>query len=208
MFCPKISLVNILVVSGLLLAQVATASDDKGQYGVRGAALVSCSIYEKEREARSPVYRMVASWMDGYITARNQYESDTYDTASFESTELLAALVSEHCKKHPETLVFTVVNSLVTQFAKNRLRLPSKKIEIMIGDRKVLLYEEVVRRMLEKLSVGGFYDGKINSVYGPQAQTAMQAFQKSIELQPTGFPDQLTLWRLFNENQASGQSSN
>ena len=138
--------------------------------------------------------------MDGYITGVNQHADDTYDTASYESTELLAALISEHCKKHPETPVFAVLKSLVGEFAKNRLRAPSRKVEIVIGDRRALLYEEVVKRVQEKLAEGGYYDGDINSVYGPRIQEAMQAFQESIEFQPTGFPDQLTLWRLFNED--------
>ena len=196
----RIYLLSILAACGFLLAQVAAAADDKGQYGVRGAALVSCSVYERAREARSEVYRVLAAWMDGYITGTNQHADDTYDTASFESTELLTALISEHCKKHPETPVFAVLKSLVGEFAKNRLRAPSRKVEIVIGDRRALLYEEVVKRVQQKLAEGGFYDGDINSAYGPQVQEAMQAFQESIEFQPTGFPDQLTLWRLFNED--------
>ena len=196
----RIHLLSIVAVCGFLLTQVAAAADDKGQYGVRGAALVSCSIFEKEREARSEVYRVLAAWMDGYITGTNQHADGTYDTASFESTELLTALISEHCKKHPETPVFAVLKSLVGEFAKNRLRAPSRKIEIVIGDRRVLLYEEVVKRVKRKLAKAGFYVGDINSAYGPQIQEAMQAFQESIALQPTGFPDQLTLWRLFNED--------
>jgi len=195
----RLHLASTLIVSGLLLTQAATADDVKGQYGVRGAALASCSIYEKERAARSPVYRMIASWMDGYITATNQHVDDTYDTASFESTELLTALVSEHCKKNPETPVFAVVNSLIKQFAKNRLRSPSKKIEIVIGPRRTLLYEKVVMRVQEKLAKRGFYSGAISHIYDENVQLAMRAFQSSIKLQPTGFPDQLTLWRLFYE---------
>ena len=182
----------------MALAQIAGAADARGQYGVRGAALVSCAIYERERAARSDIYNMIGSWMDGYITGINQHADDTYDIASFESTELLAALVSEHCKKHPETPVFAVLKSLVAQFAKNRLRAPSKKVEIAVGDRKVPLYEEVVRRVQEKLAEAGYYRGEIDGTYSVQIQEAMQAYQKSIELWPTGFPDQLTLWQLFN----------
>ena len=200
MIRPVRNRAGILAVCGLLFIQSALAADDKGQYGVRGAGLVSCFIFEKERELRSQTYHMIAAWMDGYITARNEYADDTYDTASFESTELISALVSEHCKKHPETSVFTVVNALIKQIAENRLRSPSQKTEIAIDDRKVLLYEEAVRRMLEKLTKDGFYNGEINNIYSPQAQEAIQAFQKSIGLKPTGFPDQLTLWRLFNED--------
>lgn len=182
-----------------LLPQFAVAADAKGQYGVRGAALASCAMYEKERAARSEIYRMIASWMDGYITGINQSAGDTYDIASFESTELLTALVSEHCKNNPETTVFAAVNALTGQFAANRLRAPSDKVEVSVGDNSVLLYEEALRRVQEKLAEAGHYDGKIDGTYDAQTQQAMQAYQESIEFRPTGFPDQLTLWRLFTD---------
>jgi murein L,D-transpeptidase YcbB/YkuD len=141
---------------------------------------------------------MIASWMDGYITGVNQHAADTYDIASFESTELFAALVSENCKEHPDTPVFAVVNSLIAQSTPNRLVAPSEKVTVTVGDNKVALYQEVVRRVQEKMTAAGFYDGKVDGTYDSQVQEAMGAFQKSIGLQPTGFPDQLTLWRLFN----------
>ncbi len=179
------------------LAQTAGAADPYGQYGVRGAALVPCSIYERERAAESDAYRMIASWMDGYITAINQHVDDTYDVASFESTELLAAVVSEHCKNNPDAAVFAVVKSLVEQFGDNRLRRSSKKVEVAVDEYRVMLYEEVLERIQQKLTGAGHYQGEIDGIYDAETQAAMQAFQKSMELEPTGFPDQLTLYRLF-----------
>lgn len=189
----------VTLVFLVAMAHVAYGADAKGQYGVRGAALASCAIYEKERAARSEIYRMIASWMDGYVTGINQSAADTYDIASFESAELLAALVSEHCKESPETTVFAIVNVLTGQFATNRLHAASEKIVVSVGDNNVLLYEEVLRRIQEKLAEAGLYDGEIDGTYDAHTQQAMQSYQESIEFRPTGFPDQLTLWRLFND---------
>lgn len=193
------SIATGLVLGGLLLSQGAPAADNEGQYGVRGAGLVSCAVFERERATRSDVYHVVAGWIDGYITGVNQYAEDTYDATSFESTELLAALIGEHCEKHPETPVFTAVNTLVKQIAEDRLRAPSEKVIVAVDDRKALLYEEAVRRVHEKLSQRGFYRGEITGTYDQKSEEAMGAFQKSIDLEPTGFPDQLTLWRLYRE---------
>lgn len=187
-----------LVAAGLLLAQAATAADDKGQFGVRGAGLIKCSVFESEREARSQIYQLVGAWIDGYITGANQHAGDTYDIVSFESTELLAAVVSENCKRNPEAPVFAVLRAVVAQAGQSRLRAPSKKVEVAIGERKVLLYEEVLRRVQQKLAAAGFYRGPINGTYDANTQKAMQAFQTSVKLQPTGFPDQATLWRLLH----------
>lgn len=192
---PGHRLIAVTVLAAL--AQTAGAADPYGQYGVRGAALVPCSIYERERQAESEVYRVIASWMDGYITAINQHVDDTYDVASFESTELLAAVVSEHCKKNPDAAVFAVVKSLLEQFAENRLRRSSKKVEVAVGEYRVMLYEEVLERIQQRLADAGHYQGRLDGIYDAEMQASMRAFQESIELEPTGFPDQLTLYRLF-----------
>lgn len=180
-------------------AEPAYPDTADGQYSVRGAALTSCAVYEAAREARSEVYRAIAAWMDGYITGINQTEADTYDVASFESAELLTALVSEQCKASPRATVFSVVNSIVQRFATSRLREQSEKVEVVVGDYQVFLYGEVIRRIQQKLADLGHYDGVIEDEFNDQAIIALQAYQQSIAFQPTGFPDQLTLWRLFTD---------
>lgn len=186
-----------LIAAGLAWGQGAAAADDKGQFGVRGAGLVKCAVFESEREARSQVYQIVGAWMDGYITGSNQHADDTYDVVSFESTEMLAAVVSENCKKNPEAPVFAVLRAVIAQAGKNRLRAPSRQVEVAVGERKALLYEEVLRRVQQKLAAAGLYRGPIDGKYDANTQKALQAFQTSAKLQPTGFPDQVTLWRLL-----------
>lgn len=181
-----------------MLAQAAAGADDKGQFGVRGAGLVKCSVFESERAARSQIYQLVGAWMDGYVTGSNQHADDTYDIVSFESTELLAAIVSENCKKNPDVPVFAVLRAVIAQTSKSRLRAPSQKVEVAVGERKVLLYQEVLRRVQQRLAAAGFYRGPIDGNFDAGTQEALQAYQSSAKLQPTGFPDQLTLWRLLH----------
>ncbi|HZX72458.1 MAG TPA: peptidoglycan-binding domain-containing protein [Rhodanobacter sp.] len=192
-------LVGVLAISIVALAPVhgATAADQKGEYGIRGAGLVSCQTYNQEREARSRAYDVIGGWIDGYITGINQYAGDTYDAAPFETTELYAALVSEYCKKQPETTVFAVVNSLIKYHWKDRLLASSPKAEVVVGKQKVMLYVEVIRQIQQRLSQRGFYHGKVADSYEPAVQKAMGAFQSSIHFKPTGFPDEASLWQLF-----------
>lgn len=194
-------LIAVLCISGIALSHLANAADEQGQFGVRGAGLVSCAVFEHARATRSEVYHVVAAWMDGYITGANQYANNTYDIASFESTELLTAMVSDYCKQHPDVLVFAVVNSLVKKFATHRLHNLSRKQRIVLGKRRTLLYTEIIHRMQGRLSDYSFYHGKIGDGFTPQVEKALAAFQTSIGLKSTGFPDQLTLWRLFNPNE-------
>jgi hypothetical protein len=135
--------------------------------------------------------------MDGYITGINQYATDTYDTLPYESTEMLAAVISENCKKHPNTTVFTVLNALINQAANDRLRSPSKKIEIKLGERSVLIYQEVLLRLQKKLTSAGFYHGPIDGSFNAATRKALGKYQSANGLKPTEFPDQVTLWRIF-----------
>jgi len=192
-------LLGVLGLSALALAcvRVAAAADQKGEYGVRGAGLVTCRIYNQQREARSRAYDVIGGWMDGYITAMNQYAGDTYDAAPFESTELYAALVSKYCEQHPDTPVFAVLKSLVRYHWKDRMRAPSPRIDVVVGQQKERLYVAVIRQIQQHLVQRGFYHGKITGSYSPAVQQAMAAFQDSIHFKPTGFPDEASLWQLF-----------
>ena len=81
-----------LLLSGMFSSKSAISADNEGQHGVRGAGLTSCAIYEKERNLKSQVYFIIASWMDGYITGTNQWANDTYDIFPFQSTELITSI--------------------------------------------------------------------------------------------------------------------
>jgi len=186
-----------LLITCLLLTQEAFAADTKGQFAIRGAGLITCALYEKEREAKSEAYLMTAGWIDGYLTGSNQHASTTYDLTSFETTELLTAILAKYCKNNPKDRIFAVLNSLFKKLHQDRLKSLSKRVEISVGNRKASFYEEVVKRVQEKLASKGFYKGSINGSFGQESVNAMKAFQRSIKFDPTGFPDQMSLWKLL-----------
>ncbi len=194
---------GLFLVLGLLVAQGVGAADEQGRYGVRGAGLVSCDVYEREREARSSVYHVIGGWIDGYITGSNQHAIATYDVTSFESTEMLAAVISENCKQHPKATVFAVLRSLIDQASQDRLKQSSEKIPVRDGDRTVLLYERLVERVQRRLAAAEFYQGDIDGTFNPATRDALKLFQQSRQLEPTGFPDQVTLWRLLKSDAES-----
>jgi len=142
---------------------------------------------------------MLGSWVDGYITGINQQTPGVYNVTSFESNELIAALVNEHCSKNPQDSMFAVVKLLIDKMAANKLTEPSNKVNVELGERNVSLYVETLKRIQEKLTALTFYKGEVNGEYNEALQQAIGRYQTSIELNPTGFPDQLTLWRLFTD---------
>lgn len=192
---PAVAFLFFILVS--MLSQAASASDPKGQFAIRGAGLITCAMYAREHDARGDIYKVVSSWVDGYLTGINQFAPETYDWLPFETTELLLEIIDRHCKTHPADPVFGVLENLLGKLKDERLQGKSDKITISVGKYKAEHYVELIRRVQSKLKKDGFYHGDINGQYTQQTSSAVGAFQKSIEFEPTGFPDQATLWRLL-----------
>lgn len=189
-----------LLLIWVLTVSLAEAADKQGQYAVRGVGLVSCKLFISEKAARGDVYLMTAAWVDGYISGTNQHADNTYDVLSFESTELLMNVLEKHCKQYPDDPVFGVVASLFKKLQSDRLVSYSEKITIEEGKRNAQLYKEVVQRLQNALKDKGYYSGPANGSFTGETQAAVAKFQKSIEFEATGFPDQLTLWRLMRKD--------
>lgn len=180
------------------------AADGAGQFALRGAGLLPCSVITREREARSELYRLAAAWTDGYLTGINQHQDTTYDAASFESTELLMAVVAEHCQSNPNDPLFGVLNSLFEKLAPSRLQEKSPKLEITNGQLRTSLYVSVLTRAQNVLASHGYYSGDATGEYDGGTIAALKGYQSSIGFEPTGFPDQATLWRLLRGTNPSG----
>ncbi len=180
-----------------LLAPGARADDEQGQYAVRGAALISCALFVQARATRDDAYLITASWVDGYITGSNQHAPETYDVLSFESTELLMAVLNEHCEDNPADPVFGVLTSLIDQLWPDRLTEESEKVTVALGDREARHYVALIERMQRELRDDGFYEGAVTGEFTAETVSAIERFQAAVGFEPTGFPDQATLWRLL-----------
>ena len=188
-------------LAALLLAGAgsAGAADANGRFAMKGAGFLPCQVLTTEREKRSDLYFLIAGWVEGYLTAHNRHAADTFDIASFESTELLLQVMGSHCKDHPGDRLYPVLNSMLGQLQADRLVKESERVEITEGERKTLLYLETVRRLQAELQRRGLYKGEIDGRFSEACRAALQAFQSDVELEMTGFPDQLTLWKLFRK---------
>ncbi len=156
-----------------------------------------CALFYQEKQASSEVYLMAASWVDGYLSAVNQYKPDTYDALSFETTELLMTILARHCQQNPQDPVFGAVNNLFEKLNDDRLTKQSEKKELIAGEHKTILYIEVLNRAQKLLAKKGFYTDKIDGELNESMKAAIKIYQQKVDLNPTGFPDQVTLWHLF-----------
>ena len=181
-----------------LLAQSAHAADSAGKFSIRGAGLLSCKAYLEERAARSDLYFLIGGWLDGYITARNQFQPSTYDVTTFESSELLLLIMENHCKGHPQDGLFAVVNSLLGKIHAERLQQGAPFVNIRVGTRRTSLYEPTVARIQKALEAKGLLSDPATGEFDEPTRKALAAFQSSIGYESSGFPDQATLWKLLS----------
>lgn len=202
---PHCMALTLLAAVLLLPAAEANSADDKGQHAVRGAGLINCALYTQEREAKGDVYLVTAAWIDGYVTGINQHAPETYDLLSFEGTELLTAIIAQHCRDNPTDPVFGVLTKLFEQLEPDRLTEKSDKVVISLAGKEVSHYVELIMRLQRKLKSRGLYDGEIHGDYSPETADAVRRFQESIDFEATGFPDQLTLWTLMRASEEDEQ---
>lgn len=190
----------LLAICGLVFQSAgASAADVSGRFAMKGAGFLPCAIYVTEREKKSDTYYLIAGWVEGYISAYNKHAADTYDITSFESLELLLAVMQNHCKANPKDHLYTVLNAMLITLAPDRLRKESDRIEITEGKRKTALYREAIRRIQAELTRRGLYKGAVDGRFTDETRSALIAFQSDINFESTGFPDQMTLWRLLRK---------
>ncbi|HEX2138442.1 MAG TPA: peptidoglycan-binding domain-containing protein [Woeseiaceae bacterium] len=195
----KRTLIGLLSCAAVLPLALPAATDS-GEYAIRGAGLIDCRTYLDEQQKQSKAYLMIGGWIDGYITGINQYSKDTYDATSFESTELFAELIKNHCEKNPDDRLFPVVNSIIHQRWASRITEKTPMVGIELGEQRVRIYRETLSRIQKRLAEKGHYELPATGEFDVGTITAIAAFQETLDgYKPTGFPDQATLWALFAE---------
>ena len=185
------------VSAACLWSAAAQAANEQGQFAVRGIGIQDCASFSKGYAERSQAAFVFAGWLDGYISAINRLQPDTFDAAPWQLTDILMVLINNHCRGNPDQRLFTVVQSLVGFYGEQRLTTSSERVDAKVGDTTVSVYKEIMRRAQVALAREGVYTGTPDGVFGPQTKAAFEAFQEKANLTKSGLPDQQTLYRLF-----------
>lgn len=190
------------VAAGLLLVLALTAlqlpaADKDGKFAALGAGVASCSRFLEAREARSSEYFLFGGWIDGYLSAQNQTATETYSLVPWQSVDLLASSLADYCRTHPEEPFLRAVTSMAAALRPQRLEVSSERISVTVGQLKQDFFRETLRRMQMRLAELGYFKGEVNGDFGKDSAAALGAFQRDQNIAISGFPDQLTLFRLF-----------
>jgi len=189
-------IVLFLLFTGLQWAMLARvmAADAEGRFAVRGAGMVECRVFVEEKRRNTPKLSLYLGWIDGYVSAANQFSSDTFDRVPWGNTVYLATLVESYCNKHPGERFYVAVGRLLENLSKQRLRTSSELVNAEYGGHRTFLYRSVLKAVQARLKEAGHYQGEPDGTYGPATRDALLAFQKEVKTRQTGLPDQLTLY--------------
>jgi hypothetical protein len=196
--------ITVLLLCGFVPA--SHAADEHQSFAIRGAGIETCEAFLQQIADKSSSLFAVGGWLDGYVTGVNRYAPDTYDALSFETTDLVARLLENHCKAHPTDRLFAVVNALLAKLHDDRIRARSPLVNVDAGELHAVMYAEVLQRVQRKLTELGLYQGDPEPEFGDRTRAALTAFQDKHKLKATGVPDPVTLWQLLR--QPGGESQN
>ena len=171
-------------------------ADKDGQFAIKGIGIQTCRQFANARAAGSEAYVHFRGWLEGFLTAVNRYEPETYDAAPWGTTEVLAVIIDNHCKKNPDDRFVAAVQKLTITLKEDRLKESSPRLVVTVDGRTARVYEDLLRRIQIQLAELGLYDGTVDGQFGPKTQEAIAIFQVSEGLKGTGVPDPLTVWKL------------
>jgi hypothetical protein len=191
-------LISIAMLA-LLAPGALQAMDAEGNFAIKGAGITSCAQYTQALEAESRELYLFAGWIDGYLSAVNQFQEETFDVAPWQTTELLARLLGEYCQRNPEAQFMLAVTQMLRSMFPARLQTSSEPVEMKSGDNTTFLYKAVLQRVQEALNERG-YEVVADGAFGPQTQQALEAFQRENDVPVSGLPDQQTLMLLLRES--------
>jgi hypothetical protein len=189
--------VLLLGLTSGMISPVAPAADQEGRFMVKGAGIATCEAFLAAQQARGPEFISFAGWLDGYLTFLNQAEAGTFDVAPWQGTELLLAAVAADCRRDPTATFHAAAYRIARGLRPGRLPAKSPPAAARVGEQSVVLYEEVIVRIQQRLKLRGLYDGEVSGRYDPATAAAMRAFQRENQLPETDLPDQVTLAKLL-----------
>ena len=190
---------RLLTVGALALtfAMPVHAGDANGRYAIKGGGRMTCDTFQKARAENSSNLLIFGGWIEGYVSAVNNYEKNTYDMTPWQTTELLLGLIAAGCENNPDARFVDVVGALFKQLYPQRVQSESPIGKFEVGETGIFMYQAVLKSVQTALNAAGYDVGTPTGLAGPETVEALVAYQKANGLKETGLPDQATLYALL-----------
>ena len=192
----NLSLTAIAVAS--LCASPAAAASVAGDFAAKGPGRAPCSEFMDAKSRNRPEYGQYLAFFEGFLSAANRYEPETFDLAPWHNAAAIGMIVEQYCKANTADSLAIAGTRLAEAFKPIRLASASPLVEVGEGANRAVLYEQILKRAQTQLKVMGLYTGLTDGKFNPETRTALQNFQTQKKLEATGVPDPVTLWFLLN----------
>lgn len=176
----------------------AVAATPDGKFAVELPGQAKCSRVLKAKASDPAEYERFIGFVEGYLTAANRYEPNTFDLTPWHTTQALSLILATHCETNPDEVLGMIVQQLVIAMMPQRLATYSKLEQVGDAQQHTEVYQAILKRAEEELRRRAPYSGPTDGTYTADTKQALAAFQKSKGLDETGLPDTATLWVLLN----------
>jgi hypothetical protein len=188
----------LLSLALLLWPADARAETKDHQFALEESGRATCAMYTHAREGSPQATARYIGFIEGYLTAANRYEPNTFDLTPWHTPEAFALILDEHCAKNPTEALAMVAQQIVVAMMPLRLADKSDLVAIGEGSQQTIVYQRIIWRAQDELTRRGLYRGKRDGADSPEFRTALTHFQQLARLDPSGLPDTATLWVLLN----------
>ena len=107
-----------------------------------GAGMMTCERFVNARaDTTSPDYQRMIGFIEGYLSAANLYEPDTFDLTPWHNAAALDLIVENHCAQHPEDRLVGVTQRMVGGLRPFRIARFSQMLEVGDGQNRAFVYE-------------------------------------------------------------------
>jgi hypothetical protein len=139
-------IIALIALAATPLAPVG-AQDNQRQFAVEGAGMLTCARFTDARaDTASPEYQRMIGFIEGYLTAANLYEPDTFDLTPWHNAAALDMIVGNHCEQFPDDRLVGVTQRMVGGLRPFRVARFSPLLEVGDGENRAFVYEKILRR--------------------------------------------------------------
>lgn len=193
-----VGVLSVLLIAMILWPTGVRAETKDRQFALEESGRATCAMYTRAREGNPQQTARYIGFIEGYMTAANRYEPNTFDLTPWHTPEAFALILDQHCQKNPNDPLGMVAQQMVVAMMPFRLADKSELVAIGEGNRQTQVYQRIIWRAQDELARRGLYRGKIDGADSPELRSALTRFQELARLEPSGVPDVATLWVLLN----------
>lgn len=187
-FIRRHALKPIMMVGLLIMASAGQAADGSGKFYIRGPGSQSCAAY-LAAAGKPEEHVRYASWLLGYVSARNRIEPNTYDFIPTEAVADFPNIVTVICKSDEKVSLEQAAHSAVTALTPMRQNSASSLVEVQADGKTVKIHQESLRTLQAALIARKAFNGRADGLASAPLVAALKDFQRKESIPVTGLPD-------------------